>query len=166
MHINYWNRKYEKKQPSLFCLSQHSFILFLQPGRPVVCVLAPVSVCVVAGGRKYYANVSRKHHFNTSHVRLCCLWVHPFSSYMHLLTCAAQLSVMRSYAAWKDCVDSFGVTEVAAACFERQVFTRSEHNNNKRKNKPSKHGGLVSTRLQISQLTMRFLLSQYTSGCL
>lgn len=53
------------------------------------------------------------------------------------------------------CVDSLGVTEVVAACFERQVFTRSEHKKQK-KNKSSEHGRLVSARLEISQPAMSF----------
>ncbi len=32
------------------------------------------------------------------------------------------------YSVAERCVDSLGVTEVVAACFERQVFTSSEHN--------------------------------------
>lgn len=35
------------------------------------------------------------------------------------------------YSAGERRVDSLGVTEVVAACFERQVFTSSEHNKKK-----------------------------------
>lgn len=63
---------------------------------------------------------------NTALTALTCIQL-PFE-YIHFAHIYISRCVSVECNAGECCVDSLGVTEVVAACFERQVFTRSEHN--------------------------------------
>lgn len=113
MHINYWNRKYGKKN-SLSCFASIkllSFFFLSQEGvlRVFVvekCLLGVCAcACVCMGNRtrcEHYANASHKHSFNSPYMHLSCLWVHLFRSYIQYIShacvcvsvcCAAQCDV-------------------------------------------------------------------------
>lgn len=156
-------KKKQQQQPSLFCPNHH-FILFLKSFIQEVCICVCVCQEVIAG-RKCYANVSHKHHFNRSHMHLCCVREHPFN------VCILHTSVRVCWTA--QCAVKWQCTGTVcwqppcdrgfSCCVLSDTCLPGAQRNNKKENKPSEHGRLVSTRLEISQPTMRFPFQLSTS---
>lgn len=161
MHINYWNTKYEKKQPKnktppLLVLSQtFPFIPYvLQSGSMCLCVFVPACIrrCQKAKSAMQMSPI------NTSLTALICIYAAFKNTHLTCTNCTppcvcvVHLSVLWSCSALKWCADS--VTVVFGAL--RDTCLPGAQHNKKKKNKPSEHGRLVSTILEISQSTMRF----------
>lgn len=158
MHINYWNTKYEKKNknktPPLLVLSQTTFPFIpyvLQSGRTRLCAL--VAACIWRCQKAESA--MQMSPINTSLTALICIYA--AFKITHLTctnctppcVCVVHLSVLWSCGALERCADS--VTVVFGALRDT-CLPGVQHNNKKKKNKPSEHGRLVSTRLRsVSQ---------------